>query len=103
MLMEKGADPACPDAVGATALHYAVSEGHVQPQNILVITLRATVNLFTLNFLPHLFPSSSPSLSLLQAQKNHVVSNMQLLVMCGISPVICALCDMYDVFLLCDV
>lgn len=29
MLMEKGADPACPDAVGATALHYAVSEGHV--------------------------------------------------------------------------
>ena len=63
MLMEKGADPACPDAVGATALHYAVSGGHVQSQNVLVITLCATVNLFTLNFLLHLFPSSSPSSS----------------------------------------
>ena len=57
MLMEKGADPACADAVGATALHYAVSEGCVQCQNLLVITLCATVNLFTRNFLLHLFPS----------------------------------------------
>lgn len=57
MLMEKGADPACADAVGATALHYAVSEGCVQCQNRLVITLCATVNLFTRNFLLHLFPS----------------------------------------------
>ena len=51
---------------------------------------------------------SAAPLSLLQAQKNHVVSNMQLLVMFGICsvacpPVIYALCDMYDVFLLCDV
>ena len=49
MLMERGADPACVDAVGATALHYAVSEGCVQTQN----------RLHSLTFSPSFLPPPS--------------------------------------------
>lgn len=93
MLMERGADPACVDAVGATALHYAVSEGCVQSQNLLHCLT------FSLSFL-FLLPPSSGTKEPCGEQNAAYIHLWHL--WCGLPPVICDLCNVCDGLLLCD-
>lgn len=93
MLMERGADLACADAVGATALHYAVSVVALilgcilQVMNVVDINQTdVTIKVLTLFFVTSLF----------QAQKNHVVCCC-----CSTAMCVCGMCAS-DVYL-CDV
>jgi len=87
MLMERGADLACADAVGATALHYAVSVlilGCIlQVTNVVDINQTdVTIKVLTLFLVTSLF----------QAQKNHVVCYC-----CSTAMCVCGMCagDVY--------